>query len=187
MQMPDYTNVNEALDAGGSAVCAAECHGVLCGILCASGASDMQLWVRHLFEARTKDGEISAESLKLLHELHQCTLQEINHETLEFTMLLPEQSESMDVRITGLADWCSGFSLGLIMGGLSESMMVSTDVKEFVEDVQYISDASFSEEDKPEAVEQSFVEIEEYIRMGVLLLNEELQPITQSTDKPTIH
>jgi len=183
--MPAYTQVDEALFSGGSAVCAAECHGVLCGILCASGSSDMQRWVRHLFEARTTDREISADALKLLHDVHQCTLSEINHETLDFSMLLPDQAESMDVRISGLADWCSGFSLGLIMGGLNDKMLVSDDVREFVEDVQYISDASFSAEDSSsDQSEQSFTEIEEYVRMGVLLINEELQPISQ---KPTIH
>lgn len=185
MPMPAYFQVDNALFSGGSAVCAAECHGVLCGILCASGSSDMQRWVRHLFEARVEDRELTADSLKLLHDVHQCTLEEINHETLEFTMLLPDQSEAIDVRISGLADWCSGFSLGLIMGGLNDKMLVSDDVREFVEDVQYISDASFSEPEKnTDQAEQSFTEIEEYVRMGVLLLNEELQPITQ---KPTIH
>ena len=74
MQMPTYTQVDEALFSGGSAVCAAECHGVLCGILCASGSSDMQRWVRHLFEARTTDREISADALKLLHDVHQLSL-----------------------------------------------------------------------------------------------------------------
>ena len=185
MHMPAYTQVDEALFSGGSAVGAAECHGVLCGILCASGSSDMQRWVRHLFEARTTDREISADALKLLHDVHQCTLSEINHETLDFSMLLPDQAEAMDVRISGLADWCSGFSLGLIMGGLNDKMLVSDDVREFVEDVQYISDASFSADDSSsDQSEQSFTEIEEYVRMGVLLINEELQPISQ---KPTIH
>ena len=71
------------------------------------------------------------------------------------------------------------------MGGLNDKMLVSDDVREFVEDVQYISDASFSAEDSSsDQSEQSFTEIEEYVRMGVLLINEELQPISQ---KPTIH
>jgi len=64
-------------------------------------------------------------------------------------------------------------------------LVVSDDVREFVEDVQYISDASFSADDtSSDQSEQSFTEIEEYVRMGVLLINEELQPISQ---KPTIH
>ena len=71
------------------------------------------------------------------------------------------------------------------MGGLNDKMLVSSDVREFVEDVQYISDASFGDDDnKSEQTERSFTEIEEYVRMGVLLLNEELQPVAQ---KPTIH
>jgi len=185
MTLPEYTDVGEALSGGGSVVSAAECHGVLCGILCASGSSDMQGWVRHLFESRVEKKEISADALKILHDVHQATVSEINHETLEFTLLLPEAAQSIDLRISALADWCGGFSLGLSMGGLQDRMLLNEDIREFVEDVQYISDASFNaESDTEEQTEQSLVEIEEYIRMGVLLLNEELQPLPAS---PTIH
>lgn len=185
MALPEYSEVNDALAGGGSPVRASECHGVLCGILCASGSSDMQGWVRHLFESRIEKKEISAEALKILHDVHQATVGEINHETLEFTLLLPDIDQSLDARISALADWCGGFSLGLSMGGLQDRMLVNDDVREFVEDVQYISDASFSSEGgSEEHTEQSLVEIEEYLRMGVLLLNEELQPLPAS---PTIH
>jgi uncharacterized protein YgfB (UPF0149 family) len=185
MSLPDYIEVEEALSGGGSMVSASECHGVLCGILCASGSSDMQGWVRHLFEARAEKKEISAQALKTLHDVHQVTVNEINHETLEFSLLLPDGAQPIDSRIGALADWCGGFSLGLSMGGLQDRMLLNDDVREFVEDVQYISDASFSSEgDSEEHTEQSLVEIEEYLRMGVLLLNEELQPLSAS---PTIH
>jgi len=185
MTLPEYEKVEDALSGGGSQVSASECHGVLCGILCASGSSDMQGWVRHLFESRVEKKEISAQALKILHDVHQATVNEINHETLEFTLLLPDGAESLDLRIGALADWCGGFSLGLSMGGLQDRMLLNDDVREFVEDVQYISDASFSaESESEEHTEQSLVEIEEYLRMGVLLLNEELQPLPAS---PTIH
>jgi len=122
MALPEYTEVEDALVGGGSQVSASECHGVLCGILCASGSSDMQGWVRHLFESRSEKKEISAQALKILHDVHQVTVDEINHETLEFSLLLPDAAESLDLRIGALADWCGGFSLGLSMGGLQDPL-----------------------------------------------------------------
>jgi len=185
MSLPEYSDVEDALAGGGSLVSASECHGVLCGILCASGSADMQGWVRHLFESRSEKMEISAQALKTLHDVHQATVSEINHETLEFSLLLPDGGQPLDSRVGALADWCGGFSLGLSMGGLQDRMLLNDDVREFVEDVQYISDASFStESESAEHTEQSLIEIEEYLRMGVLLLNEELQPLPAS---PTIH
>ena len=51
--------------------------------------------------------------------------------------------------------------------------------------MQYIAEACVKpESDSDESTEQSLVEIEEYVRMGVLLLNEELQPPKPA---PTIH
>ncbi|MEM7255953.1 MAG: UPF0149 family protein [Pseudomonadota bacterium] len=185
MALPDFATVNNALSTGGSLVEAAECHGVLCGILCTTGSTDMQGWVGHLFASRDESVDISAEALKILHDVHQGTLAGINHTTLDFSLLLPEDEYSLDDRMLALSDWCSGFSLGLSMGGLQESMLGNEDVREFIQDVQYIAEACIKpEQDSEENTEQSLVEIEEYLRMGVLFLNEELQP---DPTPPTIH
>ena len=93
MALPDFATVNGALSAGGSLVEAAECHGVLCGILCTSGSTDMQGWVGHLFATRDESADISADSLRILHDVQQGTLAGINHTTLEFSLLLPESVE----------------------------------------------------------------------------------------------
>jgi len=183
--LPAYEAVDDALGSGGSLVGAAECHGVLCGILCASGASDMQGWVRYLFEERDETRELTADALQVLHNVHQVTLSEINHETLKFSLLLPHEDEPVTTRFTALADWCSGFSLGLSMGGLSEQKLANAEVREFVEDLQHIARTAVAEDIATEDHnDQSLAEIEEYLRMGVLLLNEELQPLKTS---PTIH
>ena len=185
MTLPDFAAVNGALSAGGSLVEAAECHGVLCGILCTSGSTDMQGWVGHLFASRDESADISAESLRILHDVHQGTLAGINHTSLEFSLLLPEDEYSLNDRMLALSDWCSGFSLGLSMGGLQESMLGNDEVREFIQDVQYIAEACVKpDDDSEENTEQSLVEIEEYLRMGVLFLNDELQP---ASPPPTIH
>ncbi len=164
---------------------AAECHGVLCGILCASGASDMQGWVGYLFEQRDENSNITESALQILHDVHQSTLSEINHENLEFTLLLPPDDELLVERLLAVSDWCSGFSLGLSMGGLQDKMLGNEEAREFLEDLQHIASAcSSAGEDSEDQSEESLSEIEEYIRMGVLLLNEELQPLATS---PTIH
>lgn len=185
MALPDFSTVNNALSSGGSLVQAAECHGVLCGILCTTGSTDMQGWVRHLFAQRDENVDISAESLRILHDVHQGTLAEINHEAFDFSLLLPEQESSVDDRMLALSDWCSGFSLGLSMGGLQDQMLANEDVREFIQDVQYIAEACVRpESENDENTDQSLTEIEEYLRVGVLLLNEEMQP---SAPAPTIH
>lgn len=188
MALPEFSEVDDALSSGGSMVRAAECHGVLCGILCASGSADMQGWVRHLFESRDEKLDITPKALKVLHDVHQGTLAEINHEAFQFTLLLPHEDCAMEERISAVSDWCSGLSLGLSMGGLQDKMLANEDVQEFIKDVQYIAEACFradSEADGEEHTEQSLAEIEEYLRVGVLLLNEELQPT--SAPSPTIH
>ena len=133
----------------------------------------------------SKRSTLLPQPITLCHDVHQGTLAEINHETFDFSLLLPEYECAIDDRMLALSDWCSGFSLGLSMGGLQDKMLSNEDVKEFIQDVQYIAEACVKpESDSDENTEQSLVEIEEYVRMGVLLLNEELQPTAPA---PTIH
>ncbi len=186
MALPEFSEVDDALSSGGSMVRAAECHGVLCGILCASGSADMQGWVRHLFESRDEKLDISANALKVLHDVHQGTLAEINDEEFQFSLLLPHDDCAIEERIAAVSEWCSGLSLGLVMGGLQDKMLSNDEVQEFIQDVQYIAEACFrTDSDSEEHTEQSLAEIEEYLRVGVILLNDELQP--SSAPSPTIH
>ena len=186
MALPEFSEVDDALSSGGSLVRAAECHGVLCGILCASGSADMQGWIRHLFESRDEKLDITANALRVLHDVHQGTLAEINHETFEFSLLLPSVDTAIEERINAVSEWCSGLSLGLSMGGLQDKMLSNDDVQEFIQDVQYIAEACFRPDTEEEDhTEESLAEIEEYLRVGVLLLNDELQPTAAAS--PTIH
>ena len=51
------------------------------------------------------------------------------------------------------------------------------DVAELVRDITEISRADFEIEEADEDDEQAFSEVVEYVRMGVLLINDELQPL----------
>ena len=47
----EYQAVSDALESAAVATPAADCHGLLCGLICAAGFADQKLWVAELFEA----------------------------------------------------------------------------------------------------------------------------------------
>mgnify|MGYP003344288659 FL=1 len=92
---------------------------------------------------------------------------------MEFSPLLPEDEETLEVRTAALAEWCTGFLAGL------GSVPVPTEgwpdtVREIVADFGEIARAAVGEEDSPEDSEASYVELVEYLRAGTQLVHEEL-------------
>ena len=98
-----------------------------------------------------------------------------------FELLLPEEDESLYARVTALQQWCSGFILGMGMAGVKDNNSLPQDSRELLADITEIGvEGEFDLEDEEQS-EEAYAEISEYVRMGILLINEELQPLKQSS------
>jgi hypothetical protein len=92
-------------------------------------------------------------------------------------LLLPADDELLSSRTEALSQWCAGFLFGLALGGFREEVAMPDNVSEVMKDFSEISRAGFTSDATDEADEAAYMEIVEYVRMGVLLLYEELQPV----------
>jgi len=158
---------------------AAEAHGALCGMLCARGSTNLSEWVAHVLGDQGQAEGLVREVVPLLSGLHQSTLAQLNDAVAEYHLLLPEDNDLLYERVTALASWCQGFVYGLAAGGVSEEKGLPEDSRELLRDFIEISRVGCDDEntEETEADEIAFMEISEYVRMGVLLINEELQPL----------
>jgi uncharacterized protein YgfB (UPF0149 family) len=100
---------------------------------------------------------------------------------LEFDLILPDEDESLYARLTTLQQWCSGFIIGVSMAGIKDYKALPDDSRELLTDFTEIGTAGEFDLGDEEESEEAYIEISEYVRMGVLLINEELQPIKQSS------
>lgn len=187
MSLPEFQNVNDTLERLGAEIRASECHGLLCGLLCTDSAQLVKKkWRVALLEVDLSPGKTAlAEFDSMIDELHQETVRQINHETLNFHLLLPAEADSLAIRTDSLASWCQGFIYGLGLGGINEKTQQQGDAFELIRDFAEISKAGYNEDDPDDEEADAFSEIEEYVRVGVLLINEELQPIKQQA--PVVH
>ncbi|MFW2373426.1 MAG: UPF0149 family protein [Gammaproteobacteria bacterium] len=185
IERPEYFGLQQALQRTEADMSAAECHGSLCGIYCASGKIELENWLQQIFEELNLDDVLIKEASQLLVGLFKDTQQQLNDTNVDFQLLLPDDEESLDARTEALADWCHGFAYGLAMGGLKEDHELPEDTAEIIRDMTEIARAGFDSADATEADEEAFMHIQEYVRMGVLLITEELQPIAQAQE--TLH
>lgn len=174
---PDFLELEQALGRAEAAAGAAEVHGLLCGLLCAAGRLDEKTWQAHVFPEDDRSSVAYQQGFVAVQNLAAWTRSAINDPVLGMDLLLPSESDPLPDRTAALAEWCQGYLLGLAAGGVSQETLLSEDVSELIEDFTQIANVGFDLDDTDEEDEIAFSDVVEYVRVGVLLINEELQPL----------
>ena len=175
----DHDELEQALSAASAESGASEAHGLLAGIICAGGKSAPELWLTHILGENTLSAA-AAEADSRLATLHTGILSQFNDDAFGFDLLLPDDEAPLSLRTEALSQWCGGFLYGLALGGFREGAEMPDNVNEVMKDFYEISHARFAYEATDDADEAAYMEIVEYVRMSVLLLHEELQPLPPS-------
>ncbi len=185
---PDIDEIGAALERLDSDMGAAECHGAMAGLLTAAGLMEKVQWLKRLFPAVDYGDLLAREPVDTLASLYEATALQLNDAVLDFHLLLPSDDEPPEERIEALAEWCQGFLLGMSEGGMKELAALPADSAEVMRDLVEIARAASYDLAGGEEDEVSYNELLEYVRTGVLLINEELNP-TQAPpqDNVTLH
>lgn len=189
----DYSSLADALHRIGVEILPAELHGQLCGLLCCRPDLQVEQWlsesVPECQAARQQGNALAMETEKLLRQLFSDTEAGIQDRDLGFQMLLSPDTETLERRLEELAEWCGGFLLGLAMGGIKEYKSLPGDIPELMEDLVEISRAGQYELGEEDEDENAYMELIEYVRMGVMLVRMELHHLHNARDdgKVSIH
>jgi len=166
----DYRRVQELLAQEHALAGAAEAHGTLAGCLCGAAGYRFEDWLREILP----EGRASPEASATLRELFDLTAATLVAPDMEFTPLLPEDGEPLDLRTAALAEWCQGFLYGLGSGSIPDAAELPGEVGEIVRDLTEISRAGVDAGDDEESNESAYAELVEFVRVGAQLLFEEL-------------
>ena len=175
--MAEFEALDTLLQKASAVADAAESHGFLCGVLCAAGHMDPAAWLPHLMGEADWDSHAVQECGKALGLLSQELRKQINSPELDFTLLLPDDDLPLQERAASLGAWAQGLLTGLGLGGLDKDQELSEDSRDYLNDISEISQVEFDFRGGSEEDEQAYAEIVEYLRMGALMLYEELQPL----------
>jgi len=190
---PDIPQLEDLLFNVDAALGATESHGALCGMLCAQGATEASQWMLCVLGKHEESSKMLQLTGKKLLQIHQIAVAQMNDTDADFELMLPDDDEPLEMRVEALGAWCQGFVYGLAIGGIKEDTALPEDSKELIKDILEISRAGYvadneaelaTDEEGSEEDEVAFMEVSEYVRMGILLIYEELQPLQSSQ---TVH
>ena len=172
-----------------------EVHGLCCGLLCAlpSAGAKTRWFTEVLDAAGLASSEVASKAaqLKELDDWFGETVESMNNIDLDFTPIVPSDDTPVSQRMRALGDFCAGFTYGI---GLTVAQRgnksLPDDTREIIEDFQAIDAADSIEQTDEQGEtlsadkhEEVYVELLEYVRVGVLLVLEELRPISPSEQR----
>lgn len=174
--LPDFEHTLQLSQGNLDAAELAECHGLLCGLLCCNANCTADDFLSHLSAMQLLPDPGAALNAVMV-EAWENTVRQMNDEELGFQIWLPDDDESLEERTVSLAQWSSGFLAGLGSGCTLEAL--SEEARGALEDLIEISRAEISsdagQEAESEEDEVAFAEIVEYVRVVALTLHEEFR------------
>ena len=180
MAQPDYNDVQQLLVEERSHADAAEAHGTLAGSLCAAGGYSFEDWLAEILP----DGEAGPHATDALRTLFERTAGALGGPDMEFAPLLPRDEEPLDARASALGQWCQGFLYGLGSSSLNDAAGLPGDVGEIVRDLSEITQVGVDAEEGLESNEGAYAELVEFVRVGVQLVFDELEPLRGASVPP---
>jgi len=157
-----------------------EAHGIAVGLLCgqATGLAKSR-WLTELLDAadmKADSVQQMAVEIRALDAWFDETVGALNDSELVFEPEMPSDSEPLSQRSIGLVDFCSGFGYGLgLSSGGRDTASLPEDTREVIADFQSIQNLDLDELDDSE--DDAWQELYEFLRVGVLLVHEEMQPV----------
>jgi len=175
----------------GSELSPSEVHGTLCGVLCGKKDITLHEWLLLTLLADSHDAVQAVKDRDLLLDAISesfkpffiATISALADNNLNFHPLIAD-TEDAAARLQGVSEWAQGFLMGLSLAGIKSFADYPEEVSEFVEAMSSISSAADYELAGDDSDEQAITEFTEFMRMGVLFINEEINPMRIPVDIP---
>ncbi len=171
-----FEEIDEHLSRVGTSTNPSELHGMIAGLICAGvEEDDIDNWLPVLcFE----DRYVAEDEYRIFEQdvrgLYREVLTQLDEFGVEFNILLPEEGRSSTDRIVAMTSWCTGYLKALIDYGEISFEQLSEDCVEFLDDVRQISELDPEQDPTEEEMESSFMILDEHLRVGVQLIDEQL-------------
>ena len=156
-------------------------HGLLCGFYCVKQDISLDDWLNEVLVSIDLNNLLEKESHQILAEIFNNTSEQLADPTLNFWPVIADDISTLREQANTLVEWCQGFLVGL---GLSSVETTDEEVLEMIKDISEIAQLDADLLDSEENT-QDLYEIVEFVRIGVLFIQETLQPSKQDFISPT--
>ena len=167
-----YLKIESSLALSGTDILVSEVHGTVVGAIANHMKSAVTPDLLKLVEpgADRNDGRF-ARLTEVLNEVYRDNSELLLDGQNGFELLLPDDDESLSVRVEALAGWTKGYLLGLLYNSTFSIDQIPEIGPEIARDFMQIAEAASGVDDE-EQEGWAMGELEEYIKVGAQLIFE---------------
>jgi len=166
-----------------------ELHGLLIGHLIGGVSFSDDVWFQtvceHMGLERIDDAILQPNTRDYLQQIKENNEKNINSLAMVFQLLLPDDSYSLSERVEGIGSWARGFLEGVALSTGNDLASKGNVVQELLRDFVNISQID-NHVSVGEKSESEFMEVCEYVRIGVITLYEELKETDSDNQTDTL-
>jgi yecA family protein len=185
-QTIDHDALEDALRRCGATWDAAQVHGLLSGRLATTGAEAGFEWLALVLDGTDTADALRKECEVMLSTLFETTLRQLSERLSEFSLLLPDDEESVTARATALAHWCEGFLHGLVSASHGEALkkrLGEDPLADIIKDMLQITRAGEDDDGGNDEIDAAYTELVEYVRVAAQVAYEELASLRHPQDE----
>jgi uncharacterized protein YgfB (UPF0149 family) len=146
-------------------------------MLCTPDPFDEQEWLRRVLDDVDSADPFAQRCRAMLRRLKVATAYQLASADCTFHILVPPDSETLAVRSQSLGGWCVGFLAGVGLGIGAYVAMLPQDSREILQDMAEMIRIDVATCDDEEGNETAYAELVEYLRVGTLIVREDLQAL----------
>jgi len=172
--LPDYATVAAALARCGLPQGPAEVQGFALGLLIGSVPEPLKVWQQELYSEFDPADVLAGECRVILDRVFASVFAAQHDAPLQLTLLLPQDILVDAARLAAVRDWCQGFLFGFGLGGAALAGRLSQSARDLLRDITEFTRLDTENVENTEENQAALIEIEEYLREGVMLIRDEL-------------
>jgi len=178
-----YTQLEAALSLAEIEISVSEVHGTIVGAIANHMKSGVTPDLLKLIEPQADPNEGRFSQLNdTVYDLYRVTTEQLLEGQESYDLLLPDDDESLDNRVEGIATWARGYILGLLYNNAFSIDQLPESGDEIARDIMQIAEASAGDSDEREE-DFALAELHEYIKVGSQLIFEFIYS-ERSSDTP---
>lgn len=182
--LPEYDEVAAKLARCPALPSPSEAHGLVTGLLVAGVKAPRQAWEEELFGSLDPADVLANECRSALDRVFAAAEAERREDGMQLTLLLPAGIAVDRARLIALSDWVEGFLFGLGLAGESLKVGLSSQGRSVLADIAEFARLDVDDADDNDEQRAMLIEVEEFLREGVLLIDAELAGSRQQSDAP---
>jgi uncharacterized protein YgfB (UPF0149 family) len=167
--LPDYQELDAALNNTDLKLHPSQVHGLICGILCGNPNTNAA------WEDIITGGKNTEQTHEILHTLYDASAKQLDEFLFDFQIVLPSDSEDLPLRAEALTLWAQGFLTGLKLAQVQLVDREPSEMTEAIHDLIEIAKMNYEDVVASEEDEAAYVELVEFVRVAVILIYQDIR------------